>query len=119
MPWSNNADPRPIWKLWDDFGMEGSEMIGYWSPGCPVKTDNGKVLATVYKKQGAVLVSIASWADSDINIKLMIDWEKLGIDAAKAEITAPPVKNFQPAKTFKPGEEIPVEKNRGWLLIIK
>ena len=27
MPWSDNADPRAIWKVWDEFGMKGSEMI--------------------------------------------------------------------------------------------
>ncbi len=48
MPWSDNADPRPIWKLWDDFGIKGSSMIGYWSENCPVKTNNEKVLCTVY-----------------------------------------------------------------------
>ena len=46
MPWSDNADPRPIWKVWDDFGMQGTKMFGYWSPNCPVKTDNPDVLAT-------------------------------------------------------------------------
>ncbi|MEO7044352.1 MAG: glycoside hydrolase domain-containing protein [Ferruginibacter sp.] len=119
MPWSDNADPRPIWKVWNDFGMTGSKMIGYWVDGCPVKTDNEKVLATVYKKDGATLVSIASWADDDTDIQLQIDWKKLGIDLSKATITAPEIKNFQPAKTFNVNEKIKVEKNKGWLLIIK
>src|SRR5690606_34291315 len=119
MPWSDNADPRPIWKVWDDFGMEGTEMIGYWVKDCPVKTDNPKVLATVYKKNGAALVALASWAAGSGPVKLVIDWEKLGISPATATITAPGINNFQEAHTFKPGEEIPVEKNKGWLLIIK
>ena len=119
MPWSENADPRPIWKLWDEFGIQGSEMIGYWSNNCPVKTNNDKVLATVYKKNGAVLVAIASWAGSDTIIKLDIDWNKLGIDPAKAIITAPEAKNFQPEKKFSLDEEIPVEKGKGWLLVIR
>ena len=119
MPWSDNADPRPIWKVWDDFGIKGSEMIGYWAPGCPVKTGNEKVLATVYKKQGAALISIASWADGDVKIKLDIDWGKLGIDPSKATITAPAIDNFQVVKTFKEGDLIPVEKNKGGLLIIR
>jgi hypothetical protein len=38
------ADPRPMWKVWDDFGMAGSQMIGYWSPDCPVRTDSASVL---------------------------------------------------------------------------
>lgn len=119
MPWSDNADPRAIWKAWDDFGIKGSEMLGYWSPNCPVTTSNDKVLATVYKKNGAALVSLASWAADDVAVELKIDWNKLGIDPAKATITAPAINNFQPAKTFAVGEKIMVEKNKGWLLIIK
>lgn len=119
MPWSDDADPRPIWKVWDEFGMEGTKMIGYWSSNCPVKTTSDKVLATVYKKSGRALISIASWADEDINIQLKIDWEKLGINTSEVTITAPEIKNFQPAKTFNVNDKIPVQKNKGWLLIIK
>ena len=119
MPWSENADPRPIWKVWKDFGIEHSSMIGYWVDDCPVKTNNEKVLATVYKKQGSTLVSIGSWADADTTVQLKIDWQKLGIDPSKAIITAPEIKNFQQAKTFSIDEGIPVTKAKGWLLIIK
>lgn len=119
MPWSDNADPRPIWKVWDDFGIKGSEMIGYWSENCPVRTDNENVLATVYQKNGKSLISIASWADENVEVALNIDWKKLGIDPSKATITAPEVRNFQHARTFKVGEKIPVEKVKGWLLIVK
>ncbi|MEO8568971.1 MAG: glycoside hydrolase domain-containing protein [Ginsengibacter sp.] len=119
MPWSDKADPRPIWKVWDEFGMKGTEMIGYWVDGNPVKTDNEKVLATVYKKKGKALISIASWANTDEEIKLKIDWKKLGINPDKAIIKAPEIRNFQAAKTFKLNDKIPVEKNKGWLLIIE
>jgi hypothetical protein len=119
MSWSDGADPRPIWKAWDDFGMQGSQMIGYWSSHCPVRTNNSKVLATVYKKNKEALVSIASWADADVDIKLLIDWKQLGINSATAKIIAPGIKNFQPAKSFSADETIPVSKNKGWLLWIK
>lgn len=119
IPWSDNADPRPIWKLWDEFGMQSSEMIGYWSSNCPVKTNNEKVLVTVYKKQGKALLSIASWADTDVDVKLLIDWKKLGIDPFKATITATEVTNFQPAANFGINDNIPVKKGKGWLLVVK
>lgn len=119
MPWSDNADPRPIWKVWDNFGMKGSKMIGYWSDNCPVKTDNDKVLATVYEKNGSSLISIASWADTDVEVQLNIDWKKLGIDPSKATIIAPAVDNFQPARTFSLSEKIPVAHGKGWILIVK
>jgi hypothetical protein len=94
-------------------------MIGYWVEDKPVKTDNAYVLATVYKKQKKALVAIASWADADTNVKLLVDWKALGINPRKAVITAPAIKNFQPARAFKLGDGIPVEKGKGWLLVIR
>ncbi|MES2378304.1 MAG: glycoside hydrolase domain-containing protein [Bacteroidota bacterium] len=119
MPWSDNADPRSIWKAWDNFGMQGTKMIGYWVDSNPVKTNNDKVIATIYKKQGKAMIAIASWADGDTSIKLNIDWKALGIDPAKASITAPEINNFQPAKKFTVGQDIPVKKGQGWLLVLK
>jgi hypothetical protein len=119
MPWSEEADPRPIWKAWDAFGMTGSEMIGYWSDHCPVKTNLDKVKATVYKKKGSAMVSIASWEDRNTEFTLLIDWKSLGIDPAKAHIHAPAIRNFQPEKTFSEKDLIPVEKGKGWILIIE
>jgi len=119
MPWSDNADPRPIWKAWDDFGMQGVQMIGYWSPNCPVKSGNPNIPATVYKKRGAALVALASWSGEDATVTLNIDWQKLGIDPGHATIEAPAIANFQPSRRFAPGDPIPVEKGKGWLLIIR
>lgn len=119
MPWSDNADPRPIWKAWDNFGMQGNKMIGYWVDNNPVKTDNPKVLATVYKKAGKALIAIASWADADSNIKLSIDWRALGIDPAKAKLTAPAIKNFQTGQQFSADGSIPVQKGKGLMLVLQ
>ena len=119
MPWSDNADPRPIWKVWDDFGLSGSKMIGYWVDSNPVKINHPAVLATVYKKDKKVLVAIASWAKEDTNIKLSIDWKALGINKEKATITAPGLKNFQSQTTFTDGQDIKVPAGKGWLLIIQ
>jgi hypothetical protein len=118
MPWSDNADPRPIWKVWDDFGIKGSSMIGYWVDDNPIKTDNAKVPVTIYKKENKVLVALASWANEDTKVKLVINWKKLGIDPSSATITAPEIKNFQSAQTFKADDEINIPKGKGWLLII-
>ncbi|SEW08329.1 glycoside hydrolase domain-containing protein [Chitinophaga arvensicola] len=119
MPWTATSDPRPIWKVWDDFGMQGTKMVGYWVDNNPVKTNNPLVPATIYRKDGAVLVSIASWAAENTTVKLTIDWKALGIDPAKAVITAPDIRNFQRGQVFGKEASIPVEKNKGWLLIIK
>jgi hypothetical protein len=113
------ADPRPIWKMWDEFGMQGSRMIGYWVPDCPVRTDHPAVLATVYRKPGKALVAIASWAREKVNCHLTIDFAKLGLDAAHARLHALEVPGFQSPATFELSDAIPVEPGRGWMLMIE
>lgn len=119
LPWSGNNDPRPIWKVWDNFGMKGTKMIGYWSENCPVKTNNAEVLATVYKKPGSALVAIASWADQDVKVTLNIDWKKLGIDPTKASIIVPEVQNFQTGTSLTAQSELTIPKGKGLLIVIK
>ncbi|MBC9796786.1 hypothetical protein IBL28_12455 [Sinomicrobium sp. FJxs] len=118
MPYQKKK-PDQIWKAWDDFGIEGSRMIGYWVDKNPVKTSNEKVLATIYKKESKTLVSLASWAEEDSPVTLQINWGGLGLDKENVRIYAPEVKDFQPGRSFKIDGEIPVEKNKGWLLIIE
>ena len=83
------TDPRAIWKLWDDFGIQDSRTLGYWDPACPVKTDRKDILATAYVKQGKTLISLASWAPEPGDVKLTIDWHALGLDPTKAALYAP------------------------------
>ncbi len=117
--WFDNADPRPLWKVWDNFGIGDAQMIGYWVDNNPIKTDNEDVPVTIYKKDNSVLISLASWAKTDVNIHLKINWKALGINASTATIVAPAVDKFQPAQTFKIDDAIPVQPNKGWLLIVK
>ncbi|MBN1590331.1 MAG: hypothetical protein JW888_12520, partial [Pirellulales bacterium] len=117
--WGWGGDPRPIWKLWDQFGMKGSQMIGYWSPNCPVRTGRDDLKATVYRKPDKALIAVASWAPEKIDCRLRIDWSALGIAASKAQLRAPAVEKLQPAAVFDPGEPVPIEPGRGWLLILE
>lgn len=119
MPWSANADPRPIWKVWNSFGLQNSRMIGYWVKSNPVKTTVTDVLATVYLKDKKALIAIASWAKEDTKVKLQLDWKALGIDPKKVTLKAPAIRNFQQAGTFALNEEIPVKKGEGLLLILE
>lgn len=117
LPWA--GDPRPIWKVWDDFGIEDARMYGFWSSKRPLRTDSADVYATAYVKDGQVLIAVASWSDKTENIRLTFDWEALGIDRRSARLTAPAVENFQNAAGFSPTDRIPVEPGKGWLLILK
>lgn len=118
MPWTENSDPSHLWKVWDDFGMKGSEMIGYWVDKNPVKTDNPEVLATVYKRDDRLLVAVASWAANDITAKLVIDWKSLGMKPTTTAV-APAIKDFQDQQQINLTEGILIPKGKGMLLIIK
>jgi hypothetical protein len=117
LPWS--GDPREVWKELDSFGVKGSRMIGYWSKKCPVKTDNPNVLATVYLNNGKALVALGSWADTDVDVHLIVDWNALGLKAKKAMFVAPDMKKFQSAQSVKPSQTLHVEKGKGLLVEIK
>ncbi len=124
LPWA--GDPRPLWKVWDEFGISASEMIGWWVETSPVKTGTQDVLATVYTRktdgQGgrpSALVALASWAKGPVDVRLAIDWKKLGLDPRKATLTAPAIDKFQEGATFKPGDLIRVEPGKGLLLILR
>ena len=114
------VDNRPLWNFWDEVGLKGSEMIGYWVSDNPVKTGKERTLATVYRKMGQkAVISLATWEDQDAEVSLQIDWAKLGLDPAKVTLHAPAIENFQPEKTWKPGETITVPKGKGWLIVVE
>jgi hypothetical protein len=111
------GDPRPIWKVWDEFGIHEAKMSGFWDPNCPVKTGRKDVLATAYVKQGKTLISLASWATNTVKARLEIDSRALGLESAKLWLYALLIRGFQREARFSPGAEIPVTAGRGWLLL--
>ena len=113
-----SGSPYAIWKLWKDFGIEEAQMIGYWDESCPVKTDHADVKATVYTRPGKTLISLGNFGAQDQTIRLIIDWEALGLDPSKATIEAPQVDNFQQFQTFE-NIYVPVKSKEGRLLIIQ
>jgi hypothetical protein len=117
LPWA--GDPRPLWKAWDAFGLDGSRMRGWWVADAPVRTDRPGVLATTYVRPGKALVALASWEKEPVDVALAIDWRALGLDPSRARLTAPAIDRFQPAAAFAPADRIRVEPGRGWLLVLQ
>jgi len=118
MPWTDNSDPRHLWRVWDDFGMHGTEMIGYWVDDNPVKSDHPEVLVTIYRKKESVLVAVASWAKEDVMASLQIDWASLGLKPPRT-LEAPAVPGFQDALSIPVTEKFLIPKGKGLLLIIR
>lgn len=121
-PWTTEevkCDPRPVWKIWDEFGIESAKMIGYWQNGCPVKSNNPDIHATVYQKEGKSLIAVASWAEQSTGFSFQFDWKTLGIDPKKAVLIAPDIKDFQKYSSFNPNDLIPIEPEKGWLFYLQ
>src|SRR6185369_3522698 len=117
LPWA--GDPRPLWQMWDQVGIAEAQMHGWWDPTSPVKTGRDDVLATAYVKNGKTLIAIASWAPDTVQLHLRIDWHALGLPPARASIWAPAIDRFQEARTFHPGEAIPVAPGKGWVVVVE
>ena len=114
--WS--GDPQAIWKVWDEFGIQGTQFLPFFMPNSPVQTGRDDVLATVYHKPGCTLVAVGSWAKESCEIVPVIDWKALGLDPAKAALHAPPIVGFQHESLWKPGQPLSVEPGKGWLLVL-
>ena len=110
--------PMNIWKLWDYFGMTGSEYIGYWDEANPVKTSNDNVLASAYVKENTLMVAIGNWTDKVQKINLGIDWKKIGMNPSKVKIEVPEIENLQ--KTSEVDlNNLSIPASKGLILIIK
>jgi hypothetical protein len=116
--WGGN--PRPVWKLWDDFDVKGSEFIGWWAKDeCPVQTDNANVKATVWKQSGRTLVALGNFSEKSVTTKLRIDWKKLGLDPAKAKFYAPSMTDLGPREAiYNTDQPLAVKAHKGMALII-
>jgi hypothetical protein len=111
------VDPRPVWRMIDEFGIEESRLLGYWLDSTPVRTDRPGVVATTYLRPGAALIVLASWELDDVMVNLEIDWERLGVTASEGlSFVAPAVDGLQERATHPVEGPIPVPAAQGVFL---
>jgi hypothetical protein len=114
-----DVDPRPVWRMMSDFGIDTSRMLGYWLDSAPVRTDNDKVLATSYVRSGATLIVLASWEPADTDVRLNVDWSTLGVrDPSAVSLLAPKVEGLQERAIFDISRPIRVPGAQGLFLLL-
>jgi len=121
-PWYTEGvicDPRPIWKIWDEFGIEESLMSGFWESDPVVRTGASQVKATAFVKQNQVLIALGNFSDQSREVSLQYDWQQIHLDPGNVELTAPEIEDFQENRLFKPTEKIRIEPRKGYLLYLK
>ena len=119
------ANPTPMWEFWDAFGMQATDMIGWWEPEIPVTIAatgaDGPIHATAYVSKGKkTLIAIGSWSSTNATVKLSFSWSTLGLtEGAVKTLIAPAIPSFQAAQSWGVGESIQVEPKKGWLLVVE
>ena len=108
----------PMWKLWDDFGIADSKMMGFWEKNPFVTTNKKDVFVTSFVKNGKTLLSIGSWVNQPVDVKLAIDWKRLGLNPSRVTLNAPEIKDYQKPKSYKVGEAIQLDAKGDCLLVI-
>ncbi len=100
-----------IYKLWDDFGIEDSEMRGYWHSKNPIVSDNKLILITVYLKKDSALVAVYNTADCDEAVNITVNDALLGFSAVKAE--CPAISGLQRKKKLSLEKPLSVKAKSG------
>jgi len=110
-----DVDPRPVWRMMDEFGIAESRMLGYWLDDAPVTTDRPRILATTYVRPDGFLIVLASWSDEDEIVSLTLDRDVLG---AVASARAPAVEGLQAAAEVDLSR-VEVPANQGLFVIVR
>ena len=114
------VNPAALWAWWDRFDIRAADMLGYWMPDCPVRSSHPAVKATVYRHTGRrAAIAVASWAEAPVSVRLEIDWAALGLDPATVRVSVPEIALFQPALAPVSLESLPLEPNRGWIVVLE
>lgn len=111
-------NPSYVWKLWEEFGIKDAKMVGYWDENRAVYCSDENVKATCFINNGETLIAVGNFGNTDTEVTLDIEFEKLGLEAHTAIIEAPEVKDFQSAAKYEVGEPISIKAKEGVLLHI-
>ena len=117
--WFKAKTPEHIWKFWDDYHIEKKQMIGFWNNEIPVKTNNDKTEATIFKGKDEVIIAVANWTATPQKCKLKIDWAALGLSENEVKAEIPEIIDFQEARRIDIRDEITMEGEKGFLIVLK
>jgi hypothetical protein len=111
-------DPSGLWKLFDEFGIADSRMLGYWVDGAPIRTDKQGIKSTVYLKEDKAMIAIGSWSGKNELVKLEIDWETLGWNQEDYRLYGPEIEDLQGYEEHTFGVPVIVARKEGKILIL-
>ena len=122
LPWNSDGDvgdPKPVWKIWDEFEIDKAEMLGYWDERCPVTTSHCDVKATAYKKHDSMMIAFGNFSNRIIDVAFTIEWGKIGWKQEECSIESPKFEVFQEEVLVNYGDILKIAPKKGRILIIK
>lgn len=121
-PWLTEgivSDPRPIWKVWDEFGIDEARISGFWNTNPVITTNVEKVKGTAYVKDDKTLIAIGNFSDKEHRIQLDIDWDQIGPYPNEVVFYFPKVKDYQNKNQVEIDDSIKVAARKGFLIEIR
>jgi len=113
-----DVDPRPVWKMMNDFGIADSRMLGFWLKDAPLKTGNDLIKGTAFvRPDGNVMIALASWSDRDETVELTLNRELLGL-SENATWSVPEVQGLQTSYHPNGPEGLAVPANQGLFVLL-
>ena len=112
MGWQQGGDPTALWKAWDEMGLTGANMKGWWESDCGVSTGRENVKATLFENGSRRFIAVASWEKEDTEISLATDFP---VKTLRARF----IEGFQREARFDISKAIPVSAGRGYLLEVE
>ena len=114
--WGDGSSPVPVWKLWNEFGIEDAKMIGWWDELSAVAASDEEVKATAFVRKGRALVAVGNFSAEEKTVTLSFNWKRLGLRANKIRARMPAVENFQPEKAYDPSAPLTIPAKKGFLI---
>jgi hypothetical protein len=93
-------------------------MSGPWDEDPAIETDHPDVKATAYMKEDRVLISVGNFSDDPHEVRLLINWNEIGIDPDRAILTAPAIDDLQEYQQFNVTDPILIRPRKGHLLYL-
>lgn len=117
--WPEGGSPLPVWRLWEEFGMEGCEVLGWWSGLCPVSADSPGLRATAFVQPDRALIAVASWEETTVTVPLRVDFSRLPFPQEEASFEIPAIEDFQEAQPCGGAPTLTIAPGRGVLVIVR
>jgi hypothetical protein len=111
--------PTSTWKFWDDHRIKEKTLIGYWENDCPVKSSKPVVVASVYQSADELIIPVANWTSQDTEVKLSVNWKKLGFNKRHVEISIPEIDEIQVGQTQASLDKLVIPGGKGLVILVR